>query len=176
MNYYNTKELIKKINDNLKVKNNGERVNSISNKDEKLFMRSMINDKNYLPERRNNKGESFCATPYQDMRDLTVDIISKTTKISSKEAEELVQDYEFTNANADKLINLSKDFTIGYLETGRKLNIGSGEDYNISIALKNIKERDVRCPKKNEKGEQVLVKSPAHKSLKVWGSNPTWNK
>jgi hypothetical protein len=171
MNKYDTKALVKEINDSLPVKANGEKVTSISGKNERAFMRSMINDSEYLPERRDSKGVAYCATPAQDMRDLSADIISKAAKISLEEANKLVENHEFSNANADKLLNITKDFTLGYLETGRKLQIGAGDDYNISIAFKNVKEKENRSPSNNQ-----MVKCPAHRTLRVYGKNPSWNK
>ena len=112
-------------------------------------------------------------------------IIKDTTKISSKEAIDLANNYEFGKQESNIMIGISKEFINTYIETGRKLPLGGRETSNISIA-KKVKEAKVGgTPKKvgvnddgTDKYESVSDGSvtPAHGSIKVYSSCPLWLK
>lgn len=169
------KELIKEINET-------KTQISASAKDEVRVMKAMLNDPTFKVDIYGNSGVEGQYCPYDEARMMVANIIKDTTKISSKEAADLANSYEFGKQEANIMIGISKEFINTYIETGRKLPLGGRETSNISIAKKVKEERTNSFPKKvgvNDDGtdryetvsEGVI---PAHGSLKVYSSAPSW--
>lgn len=158
---------------------------SASAKDETRVMRAMLNDPTYKVDVYGKTGIEGQYCPYEEARTMVANIIKDTTKISSKEAIDLANNYEFGKQESNIMIGISKEFINTYIETGRKLPLGGRETSNISIA-KKVKEAKVGgTPKKvgvNDDGtdryECVSDGSvtPAHGSLRIYSPCPSWVK
>lgn len=156
---------------------------SSSNKDEVRVMQEMLNDTDYEVGVYTNSGLKETYNPAKDFRTMLSGIISSTTKISKEEASALTQSYDITKADANTMINVSKEFVNTYLGTGRKLPFGGREKFNLVVSAKDVEDTTKTYPKKvgiNEDGsaryETAERKVPAHRTAKVHGSCPDWVK
>lgn len=157
---------------------------SASAKDEQRVMKEMLNDPEFVVDVYAKSGVVGQYCPCEDAHDMVANIIKGAAKISTKEAEHLAKDYEFTNKDATTMVNISKEFINTYMETGRKLPLGGRETSNISISKKVKAERSNNFPKKvgvnddgTDKYETVGDGTiPSHTSLKVYSSCPPWLK
>lgn len=171
-----TMELVKEIKQGL------SQVSS-SNKDEVRVMQAMLNDTDYEVGVYTNTGLKETYNPAKDFRGMLSGIVSSTTKISKEEAATLVESHEVTKAEANTMVNVSKEFVNAYLGTGRKLPFGGREKFNLAVSAKDVEETIKTYPKKvgiNEDGtaryETAERKVPAHTTAKVHGSCPEWVK
>ena len=175
MSDFSVKDLIKEINET-------RTQTSASSKDESRVMRAMLNDKDFKVDIYGKSGVEGQYSPYEDARILVSNIIKDTTKMSSKEASALAEEYEFGKAEANIFIGISKEFINTYMETGRKLSLGGREKSNISIAKKVKEEKANTYPKKvgvnpdgTDKYETVNAGTiPEHNTIKVFSSCPSW--
>lgn len=172
-----TMELVKEINETRSQ-------TAASAKDEIRVMKSMLNDPEFVVDVYGRSGIIGQYCPCNDAHIMAANIIKGATKMTTKEAEELASSYEFTKQDASILVDLSKEFINTYVETGRKLPLGGREKSNISIAKKIKEERSNSFPKKtgvNADGTDKYETCgdgiiPAHGSLKVYSSCPSWLK
>ena len=174
----NVNELIKEIRTN--VQNTRK---SASTQDEVKVMRAMLNDKEYKVEEFKGTGKvsEFC--PSEKIRKFSSSVISNAVDISISEATAIMEDYEYSNKEAELLIDVSKEFINTYLDTGRKMGLGGRADSNISLIQKEVAETKTTYPKKvgeNADGTPIYEHPesviPAHKSISVSGSCPAWLK
>ena len=163
----NVSEVISNINTNLSQK-------SASHKDEVMVMRAMLNDPNYSVDVYKNDGTTTPYCPGQDFKRVVTNVVSTVTHIPKKEAQELVDNYEFTKADAESMVNVSKEFVNSYLQTGRKLPLGGRYNSNIELLWKDIPEKETPIP--NKQGMRSSVTIPAHGGIKVFQRCPKWVK
>ena len=168
--------LIEEIKGGLKQKN-------ASQKDEVRVMQAMLNDTEYEVGLYNKSGEYATYNPAQDYKSMIGSVISATTKISKEEAQTLANEHEVSKQEATSMVNISKQFTLTYLETGRKYPFGGRKDTNFALSLKDVPERVKPCPQKvgiDDGGNDIYeIKdktTPAHLGLKAYGSCPEWLK
>lgn len=156
---------------------------SISLKDEETVMRAMLNDRTFKVGvyDKNGKVDEYC--PAEDARKMISSVIQSTTNISKDEADKLAESHIFKKSESQSMVNLSKQYILTYLDTGRKINLGGREDSNISISKREVKECVRSCPRKigiKENGDdnfkRLEVHVPAHKSLRVYATAPEWLK
>lgn len=173
----NAKELIENINKNRTQV-------SANSKDEVDVMRAMLNDSNYKVDVWSRKGVVGQICPRENMTNIAANILHSSTKMSMNEATELANKYEYTKNDAQDAINVSKQFVLGYLESGRKLPLGARKDVNASLELKHKEEKVSSFPMPigvDANGEKIYsTKSngitPAHNVVKASGSCPAWVK
>ena len=174
---YNVMELINEINETR------TQVSACA-KDELRVMTAMLNDPNFVVDVYGKEGVIGQYCPYEDSRNMISNVIKSTTKISTKEANILAQDYEFTKQDANTFINISKEFINTYVETGRKLPLGGREKSNVALSKKVKNERNNNFPKKTDvdnNGSTVYEYCedgviPTHNSIRVHSSCPPWLK
>lgn len=169
-------DLLNEIKTSLKQKN-------ASQKDEVRVMQSMLNDDTYKVGLYNKSGETGQYCPAEDYRSMVSSIISSTTKISKDEASALAKEHEASKQEAATMVNISKQFTLTYLETGRKYPLGGREKTNFALSLKDVPERVKPCPQKvgiDDNGQDIYETTekttPAHLGLKAYSSCPEWLK
>ena len=170
-------ELIKEINET-------RTQTSASAKDELKIMRAILNDPDFVVDVYGKGGVIGQYCPCEDAHAMAANIIKGATKISTKEAEHLAENYEFTKQDANTFINISKEFINTYVETGRKLPLGGREKSNIALSKKVKGERSNNFPKKvgvNDDGSDRYETCgegtiPTHNSLRVHSSCPSWLK
>lgn len=133
-----------------------------SRKDEIIVMKAMLNDPDFKVTMYGKDDGEY--SPFEDSRSMMAHVISETTKIGIDEARELANNYEINKNDAESFIRISKEFVHEYLDTGRKLPIGSFDNMNPSLSVRHVESKD----KINSKGE--TVKYPAYDAIKV--SNP----
>lgn len=170
------KSLLKEIKSNL------SQVSS-SQKDETRIMKAMLNDPSYEIDLYDKTGKVGTYNPSKQFREMIGSVVSSTTKISNDEAKSLVNSYEFKKADAEVLVDFSKEFVNTYLKTGRKLPLGGRKKSNVSLVLKDIKETSRRYPRKvgvnadgTDKYEKGVVKVGAYEAVKVIAPCPSWVK
>ena len=147
---------------------------AVNMKDELVVMKEMLNDHDFKASVYGKEGIEGYVCPAEDIDLVVSNVIAKTTGVNTQEAQKLAADYEYTNQDAQSMINVSKEFVNVYMDTGRKLSFGKREDSDISIIQKNIPAGKRHISKKtgiDENGkdirETVYVDVKAHKSLKV---------
>lgn len=171
----NVKELVQEI----KAKKTQR---GASLKDEVSVMKAMLNDKEYKVTTYDLHGPSGEVCPSAEARGLASSILSTGAGITTAEANEISENYEFKKAEAEKMITIGKEFINTYLPTGRKISFGGREKSNISIMEKEVPESRTKFPKKsiNSNGETVYEHPetvvPAHRSIKSSGPCPAWLK
>lgn len=157
---------------------------SASARDEQRVMRAMLNDPDFVVDVYSKTGVIGQYCPYEDARSMIANVIKGATKITTKEAEHLAENYEFTKSDANTFVNISKEFINTYVETGRKLPLGGRERSNIALSKKVKEERSNNFPKKvgvNDDGTDIYESCgegtiPSHNSLRVHSSCPPWLK
>ena len=166
MEFENATKVIKEIADNVTQK-------SSSKKDEIAVMKAMINDPNFSVDIYNDSGKCGEYYPSREIRKMLTNVVSSTTKIPSKEASELVNNYEFSKSDAIAMINLSKEFINTYLyNTGRKLSLGGRITSDIELVWRNVADRTTGIPAKD--GSRIEAFIPAHGGIKVYSPCPSW--
>lgn len=162
----NAKQTISNIASNLSQR-------SASRKDEITVMRAIINDPSYTVADFKKDGTIEAYYPGQSFRKTVSNIVADITHMPKKEATELVDNYEFSRADAESLVDLSKEFVQSYLQTGRKLPLGGRITSNIELMWKKISERSAVIPNKDpNKRESVTI--PAHEGIRVINQCPDW--
>lgn len=169
-------ELISEIKSNLSQ-------TSSSQKDEVRVMKAMLNDREYKVGVYGKDGLESTYCPADDARQMMAGVLSSAAKIPQSEAEKLMENYEFKKSDATSMINISKEFTNTFVQTGRKLPLGGREKSNISLSIKEVEATTRSYPKKvgiNADGsaryEKAETKVGAHQSIKVHASCPSWVK
>jgi len=172
-----------KVNDLIKEIKEGLKQRNASQKDEVRVMQAMLNDDSYKVDLYTKEGKVGEYCPAEDYKNMVGNIITSTTKISKEEAKALSQEHEASKSEAATMVNISKQFTLSYLETNRKLPLGGRSDSNFALSLKEVPEKVKSCPRKigvDESGadiyETISRTTPAHVGLKAHGSCPVWLK
>ncbi len=152
---------------------------SANAKDENRVALAMLNDPTYVVDIYNKNGISGQYSPYAETRSMVADIIKDTTKVSSAEAQELANNYQFNKNGAQTMINFGKEFVNTYVQTGRKLPLGCREKSNVSLSKKTKEAKVNSFPVPtavDANGEKTYVTTagmtPAYETLKVSGSCP----
>ena len=162
---YNVKELVTGIREKLDKR-------TASKSDEIKVMQAMLNDRDFKVSIYDNNGVSRTYCPSEDARKMSASIITNTTKITKQEAQALADNHEFTSAEAQSMVGISKEFVNTYIQTERKLPLGARETCDIKLELKHKPESQATVP--NDKDRTVTI--PAHDTLKVYGSCPSYLK
>ena len=172
----NVKQLVKDIRTNLTQ-------TSSSAKDEEAVMRAMLNDKEYVVDVYGKDGKTGEFCPAETARDLAANIIHGAAKVSKEEAVTLADGYTFKKDDSVKMVNLSKEFVNTFVQTGRKLPFGGREAMDAAVSLKEVPKSTRTYPKKvgiNGDGtarfEKAEAQVPAHESMRVHASCPSWVK
>lgn len=170
------KNLIKEISSNL------SQVSS-SHKDEIRVMQAMISDPSYEVTIYGKDGPEGTYNPTNDFRSMCASVMSHAAKISNNEATQLMDGYTVSKAEADSMVNISKEFVNTFVQTGRKLPLGSREKSDVSLSQKKVEATTRLYPQKvgvNDDGTDRYVKTPtkipAHESVRVHAPCPSWVK
>lgn len=156
-----------------------------SQKDELRVMVAMLNDPEYKVGLYNKDGEQTgIICPREDALDIISRSVSSLTGVSLQEAHTLSQDKVFDNNDAKSFINISKQYILGYIETGRKLSFGKREDTDFSLHQEVVPEKYHTHPVKvGEKDGKPIYEhkkkdtpTPEHKVLKASSPCPSWLK
>lgn len=154
-----------------------------SKKDEVRVMRAMMNDDTYKVDLYDKSGKIGTYCPAESARTMAASIISGATKISVNEAEALAKNYEFKRAEAEAMVDMSKEFINTYMHTGRKLPLGGRTKSDVSLSIKNIDAGTRPFPKVtgvDAKGNKIygrgLAKVGSYESIKVYSPCPSWVK
>lgn len=166
----------------LEVKTNLSQTSS-SQRDEIAVMRSMMNDTSYEVGIYSTEGMVGVYCPAKEVRNTFASVLSSAAKVPMQEATKLMDNYEFKKPDAATMVDLSKEFINTFLQTGRKLPLGSREKSNVSLSLKQVEATTRSYPKKvgiaadgSPKYEKANTSVPEHQSIKVHASCPAWVK
>lgn len=170
------KGLLNEISENLSQK-------SSSRKDEIRVMQAMLSDPTYEVNVYGKDGVESTYCPAKDFRGMCASVMSNVAKIPASEAEQLMEGYDVRKNEAEKMINVSKEFVNTFLKTGRKLPLGAREASDVSLSLKKIDSTTRLYPQKvgvNDDGSDRYSKTPttipAHESVRVHAPCPSWVK
>lgn len=154
-----------------------------SKKDEVKVMTAMLNDPTYEVTVYGSNGPEGTYNPCKDFRSMCASVISGAAKVSNAEATALMENYTVRRAEAESMVNVSKEFINTYLHTGRKLPLGGREESDIALSLKKVEKSTRLYPQKtgvNDDGTDKYAKVPtvvpAHESIRVHAPCPTWVK
>lgn len=172
----NVQQLINEIHSSISQK-------TISRKDEVRVMRAMLNDMDYKVAEY-DKGEfvgTYC--PAESARNIVSNVLQGTSNITSNEARDLANSYEFSKSDAENMIGISKEFIHSYLHTGRKISIGGRERSDISMHLKEVTSSNRPYPKvvgKDDNGNKIYGRgvstAGSYESIKIIAPCPSWLK
>lgn len=169
-------QMVAEIRDNLSQK-------SSSHKDEVAVMQAMLNDTSFKVDvyKKDKPVETYC--PAEEARELVSSIITATTKVGQQEANALAAEFQFSKANADVMVDISKEFINTYVQTGRKLPLGGREKSDVSLEYRDIKDKNSGFPKKigvDADGKDIYkitgTNVPAHNGIKASSPCPAWLK
>lgn len=167
-------ELLNEISSNLSQK-------SSSRKDEIAVMQMMLSDTDYEVSVYGKDGVKGAYKPAEDFKSMCSSVMSHTAKISVDEAEKLMSEYVPSKKEAEKMVNILKEFVNTFLQTGRKLPLGGRENSEVSLSLKKVGPITRSYPQKvgvNDDGTDRYSKTPtsipAHESIRVHSSCPPW--
>jgi hypothetical protein len=168
------KSLISEIKTNLSQ-------TSASQKDEVRVMRAMLNDTSYKVDIYEKEGKVGEYCPAEDARKMITSVIASAAKVPTAEAEQMASAHEFKKSEAETFINISKEFTNTYIQTGRKLPLGGRATSDVALSEKHVDATDRPYPKKtgvDQEGKDIYIKAiakvPAHDSVKVYSPCPAW--
>lgn len=164
------------------IKKNLSQTNA-SHKDEVAVMQSMLSDPTYEVTVYGKSGPTGTYNPCKDFRGMCSSIIENTTKIPAAEAQAVMENYNVRKAEADSMVNISKEFIHTFLATGRKLPLGGRETSDVSLSPKKVPETTRSCPRRvgvSDDGSgqysRIPTKIPAHDAVKVHAPCPSWIK
>lgn len=163
----NAKKTIQEIKESVKQ-------HSASRKDEITVMKAIMNDPDYKVDVYEKDGQIEEYYPSKEFRRVVSNAIAATTKISNKEAAELLNEYEFTKSDASAMVGMSKEFVNSYLQTGRKLPLGGRETSNVELIWKHFAERTAGVPARAGEKDRSSTVIPAHDGIKVSNPCPSW--
>lgn len=174
---------MEKVKDLLDEIKKGISQTTSSKKDEVRVMRAMINDASYSVDVYGKAGKEGEFNPSKAVRGMVASAMSSAAKIPAKEAEELIEKYEFKRAEAEALVDVSKEFINTYIHSGRKLPLGGREKSDVSVCLKNVDAGKRTYPKQigiDKDGTKIygcgVSEVNAYESMKVYAPCPTWTK
>ena len=152
---------------------------SANAKDETRVALAMLNDPTYVVDIYNKDGVSGQYSPFADIRSMVADIIKDTTKVSSNEAQELANNYQFSRRGAQTMVAFSKEYITTYLQTGRKLPLGCRARSNCALVKKEKEAKVNSFPvptavdgNGNKTYNTSASMTPAYDTIKVTGSCP----
>lgn len=156
---------------------------SASRKDEVAVMQAMLSDPTFEVTSYSKDGAGETYSPCKDFRGMCAGIISSVAHVPGAEAAAMMDGYTVSKKEAATMTNLSKEFIMTYLHTGRKLPMGGRENSDISLSLKEVPETIRPCPHKvgvNDDGSSRYSRNPtkvgAHESIRVHAPCPVWVK
>ena len=156
---------------------------SSSRKDETRIMQAMLSDDKYVVSIYGKDGVEGTYSPAGDFRAMCASVISNAAKVPMAEATQLMDGYAVRKGEATAMVNISKEFVNTYLQTGRKLPLGSREKSDVSLSLKKVEASTRLYPQKvgvNDDGSDRYSKTattvPAHESVRVHAPCPSWVK
>ena len=153
-----------------------------SQKDEIDMMRAMLNDFSYVNGIYNNSECIGVTCPSVQLRKVLTDTICNVFNLERYEVEQELNKYNFTDKDAEQLISISKQFVVGYLESGRKLPFGQRRNCDISLTMKTVPAHKVFHPikiSKEDGGTETIIKEtmvPKYDQLRTSCKCPAWKK
>jgi hypothetical protein len=147
----------------------GKSQTSVNVKDELNVMKAMLNTRDYEVDVYNNKGVVGTFNPSNAARNTLAIGISAAAKVPMSEAEALSEQHEFGKKEAQNYIDISKQFVLGYGETGRKMKLGTRIDSDVSVSMKDIPSGVTKVPNRVDGTIQGTkeVELPAYQKMKV---------
>ena len=174
--YVTVRELIKEIATS-KTHNNA------NSKDEETIALAMLNDRSYVVDVYDKKGNTTQYSPFSSSRSVVANIIETVNKTTPEEANNLAQNYEFKKEDAKSIVEFSKEFINTYLHTGRKLPLGSRARSNVSLLEITKEARTTNYPaptgidSSGQKTYELATSStPEYDTIKVCGKCPSYLK
>lgn len=151
---------------------------SSSNKDEIAVMQAMLNSPDYEVGVYSKEGKIGTYNPAIEFRGMCTNIISSAMKAPKAEVTEKMNAYQVSKSDAESMVNISKEYINTYLNTGRKIKLGGRETSDYGMSVKEVPASVKSYPKKDASGKVTFGQKnvPAHKSIKVYGSCPSWVK
>ena len=142
--------------------------------DQLRIQQMLLNDPDYeVSIYDKNKGRIGARNVRTEAVNFIADVSSAITGLDKKEAQEYASNYRFTKKDATFFLNMNRDFTQTYLQTGRKLNIVQTEDSEASIFYRPVEAREKIVPGRNGSKptvisgyQKVVVRSKAPKYMK----------
>ena len=164
-------ELVNGIKENLKQ-------TSSSQKDEVAVMQAMLNSPDYEVGVYGKDGQIGTYNPCKDYRGMLTNVLSTAGGITKTEATTKVESYQASKSDAETMVNISKEYMNTYLDTGRKIKLGGRESSDFGMSIKRVEASTRSFPIENDDGTTSFGKKevPAHNSIRVYGSCPSWVK
>ena len=135
---------------------------------------AVLNDPDYEFEEvrvRNGKPTVLTSNPSKAFREKIIAPILSTMNVDNDDVKRFVDDYQFSQAQAATIYDISSAINWEYMNTGKILRIPAKEDFVGSIYLKEVGETTFKNPKTGK-----VTKSKKHRALGKRSSTPAWCK
>ena len=157
------------------IKKNTRQI-AINKVDEVRVMRSMLNDPEFsIGVYDKAQGYIGQKSPHDNAVKFVKNIVQGATGLDSKDSMHLASNYEFTNRDANFLLENMRDFLYVYTGTGRKINIIQSADTEASIFIREVKSTDKQIPDKDHPGKTKTVKTSPYTKLISSSKCPRYN-
>lgn len=139
---------------------------AINKVDEVRVMKSMLNDKNFsIGVYDKNIGYIGQKCPHDDAVKFVKNIVAGATGLDNKDAQVLADNYQFTNKDANFLLNNMRDFLYVYTDTGRKINVMQSADSEASLFIREVESSKKQVPDKDNPGKTKEVTTSPYTKL-----------
>ena len=135
---------------------------------------AVLNDPDYEFEEvrvRNGKPTVLTIKPSKAFREKIIAPILSTMNVDNDDVKRFVDDYQFSQAQAATIYDISSAINWEYMNTGKILRLPSKPDFVGSINVRNIDESVYENKKTG-----VKTKRKAHKALLKRSTTPSWCK
>ena len=157
------------------IKKNTHQV-AINKVDEVRVMRSMLNDPNFsIGVYDKAQGYIGQKSPRDGAVKFVKNIVQGATGLDSKDSMHLAQNYQFTNRDANFLLDNMRDFLYVYTGTGRKINVMQSADTEASLFIREVQSTDKQIPDKDNPGKTKTVKTSPYTKLISSSKCPRYN-
>ena len=157
------------------IKKNTHQI-AINKVDEVRVMKCMLNDPDFSVGIY-DKAQGYIGqrSPHDSAVKFVKNIVQGATGLDSKDSLHLAQNYQFTNRDANFLLDNMRDFLYVYTGTGRKINVMQSADTEAALFIRPVKSVDKQIPDKDNPGKTKSVKTSSYTKLISSSKCPRYN-
>jgi hypothetical protein len=156
------------------IKKNTNQI-AINKVDEVKVMKSMLNDKNFsIGVYDRNIGYIGQKCPHNDAVKFVKGVIAGATGLDNKDAQLLAENYEFSNRDANFLLENMRDFLYVYTNTGRKINIMQSANTEACLYTKEVNSSIKQIPDKDNPGKTRSIETKGYTKLVSTNKSPKY--
>ena len=136
----------------------------------------MLNDKNFsIGVYDKTIGYVGQRSPHNEAVKFVKNIVAGTTGLDNKDALLLAEQYEFSNKDANFLLENMRDFLYIYTGTGRKINIMQSASTEACLYTKEVVGSTKQIPDKENPGSTRLIQTKGYTKLVSTNKSPKYS-